>query len=170
MKSKMQKVTVQLGNYDRSLKNVTFIGELLKTRQDLDIPDDESQGTQYDLYRVKKGYRVFEKRWASGQGEKRQNYAKLSDVLTEAELLESFAIIANDAGIFEMVDLDDEQATENQKTVLLAANDEGTRLLPYTLANVEELIELAHFAVDQEEIPKDIKAEFKSALDRLGDH
>ena len=165
----MQKITVQLGNYDGSQRNITFTGELLKTRKELDIPDDDLQGTQYDLYQVKKGYRVFEKRWENGQGEKRQNYAKLSDVLTEAELLESFALIANDAGIFEKVDLDLEKAIENEKTVLLAVNDISARLLPYTLASVEELIELAHFLIDQEEIPKDIKVEFNNVLERLRD-
>ena len=166
---KTQQITVQIGNYDGSQTNVVFKGELLKTRREPDIPDDEWQGTQYDLYRVKKGYRVFEKRWANGHGEKRQNYAKLSDVLTETELLEDFAPLANEAGIFERLDLDAEEATENQKTVLLAANDSGSRLLPYTLANVEELIELGQCLVDQDDVPEDLRSDFKSALDRFGD-
>jgi len=162
--SKMQKVTVQLGNYDGSQTNVTFKGALLKTRKELDIPDDESSGASFDLYRVSKGYRVFEKRWTSGLGHKRQNYAKLSKVLTEAELLEDFAPLANEAGIFEKVDLDDEETFVNEKTVLLAVNDAGARLLPYTLAKVEELIELGMCLLDQEDVPQDVKADFEHAL------
>jgi hypothetical protein len=162
--SKMKKVTVQHGNYDGSQTNVVFKGELLKTRKELDIPGDESSGISYDLYRVSKGYRVFEKRWTSGQGQNRQNYAKLSGVLNEAELLENFAPLANDAGIFERLDLDFEEAIVNEKTVLLAVNDAGARLLPYTLAKVEELIELALCLLDQEDVPQDLKADFEHAL------
>jgi len=165
----MNKIIVQLGNYDGSLKNITFMGELLKNRQELDIPGDESQGTQYDLYQVKNGYRVFEKRWTTGQGEKRQNYAKLSNVLSEDMLLERFPLLANEIGIFEKEDLDTEDAIQNKKTVLLAANDEHTRLLPYTLENFEELIELARCSVDQDDVPEDLRKEFKAALDRFGD-
>jgi hypothetical protein len=163
---KMQKIAVQVGNYDGSLKNITFTGELQKTLQEFDAPNDESHGTQYDLYRVKKGYRVFERRWTNGQGENRQNYARLSDVLTEAELLEKFTLLANYAGIIETQDLDGE-INENEKTVLLAVNGSGARLLPYTLANVEELIELAHFLRDQENIPGDVQAEIKGTLERF---
>ena len=54
--------------------------------------------------------------------------------------------------------------SENRKTVLIAVNDEGARLLPYTLENVEELTELAFCLSDQEDIPEDLKAEFVSVL------
>jgi hypothetical protein len=162
--SKMKKVTIQLGNYDGSQRNVVFKGELLKTREDLDIPDDESYGTSYDLYRVSKGYRVFERRWASGQGKKRQNYAKLSKVLTETELLKDFALLANEAGIFEKLDLDFEEVTVSEKTVLLAVNEAGARLLPYMLAKVEALMELGLCLLDQEDVPQDLKAELEQAL------
>lgn len=104
---KMQKITVQIGSYAGAVKNVTFSGELLKTRREFDAPNDESHGTQHNLYRVSRGYRVYEKRWTNGGGVKRQNYAKLSKVLTKAELLEKFTLLANYAGIFEPVDLDE---------------------------------------------------------------
>ena len=165
--AKMHKISVQVGNYDGSQKNIVFMGALLTTRKVLDFPDDETSGTSYDLYRVKKGYRVFEKRWATGQGKKRQNYAKLSKVLREDELLEDYASLANEIGIVETLDLDDEEMIQTEKTILLAVNENSARLLPYTLANVDELIELAHFLVEQEEIPKDIRAEFKSAIGKF---
>ena len=167
----MKRITVQVGTYDGSQKNVVFTGELLKTQREFDAPNDESRGTQYELYRVPKGYRVYEKRWANGQGhQKRQNYAKLSRVLTQAELLEKFPLLANYAGIIATDNADpDELINENEKTILLAANAEGTRLLPYTLANVEELIELAFFVSAQEDIPEDIQTEFKGVLERLAD-
>ena len=162
--AKMHKITVQVGNYDGSQKNIVFMGTLLTTRKALDFPGDETSGTSYDLYRVKKGYRVFEKRWTIGQGKKRQNYAKLSKVLREDELLEDYASLANEIGIIETLDLDDEETIQTEKTILLAVNENSARLLPYTLANVEELMELAHFLIEQEEIPKDIRAEFEGVL------
>jgi hypothetical protein len=164
---KMKKVTVRLGQYDGSQREVTFLGELLANHQELDIPGVNLSGTSYDLYRVKRGYRVFEKRWMNGEGKDRQNYAKLSNVLSEDELLEQFALVANKAGIFEKQDLDFEQILESQKTVLLAVNSNGARLLPYTLSNVEELIELAHFVVDQEDVSKDIRGEFESVIGKI---
>ena len=167
--AKMHKITLQLGNYDGSQKNIVFMGTLLTTRKELDFPGNETSGTQYDLYRVKKGYRVFEKRWTTGQGKKRQNYAKLSKILREDELLEDFANLANEIGIVETLDLDDEEMIQTEKTILLAVNDSSAKLLPYTLANVEELMELAHFLIEQEEIPKDIRAEFESAIGKFED-
>ena len=167
--SEMQKITVRVGQYDGSQKEIAFIGELLKTQQEFDAPNDKSRGTEYSLYRVPKGaYRIYEKRWANGQGDRRKNYARLSRVYTEAELLEKFPILANRAGIFETEDIDtDSELDEDEKTVLLAADTKGTRLLPYTLANVEELIELAHFLLDQEDTPEEIRAEFESALEQI---
>jgi hypothetical protein len=103
----MAKVTVRVGNYDSSQKDITFSGELIASYQEFEVPKDQSIGTQYDLYKVRRGYRVFEKRWTNGGGAKRQNYAKLSKVLTKAELLEKFALVANYAGIFETVNFDD---------------------------------------------------------------
>ena len=163
----MQKITVQVGNYDGSQKSVIFTGELLKTQQEFDAPNDKSRGTEYILYRVPNGYRVHEKRWTNGQGKKRQNYAKLSRVLSERELLEKFAQLANYAGIMETEDLDSEEMIQTEKTILLAVNDSSAKLLPYTLANVEELIELAHFLIEQEEVSKDIRAEFESAIGKF---
>jgi len=163
----MQKITVRVGQYDGSQKEITFIGELLKTQQEFDAPNDKSRGTEYSLYRVPKGaYRVYEKRWMNGQGNKRKNYSRLSRVYTEAELLEKFPILANSVGIFEAENLDSE-LDEDEKTVLLAADTKGTRLLSYNLANVEELIELAHFLLDQKDVPEEIRGEFANALARF---
>ena len=55
---------------------------------------------------------------------------------------------------------------ENEETVLVAVNSntKEARLLPYTLANVEELIELALCLLDQEDVPQDLKADFEHAL------
>jgi len=162
----MEKITVRVGQYDGSQKEIVFIGELLKTQQEFDAPGDKSRGTEYTLYRLPKGaYRVYEKRWANGQGEKRKNYARLSRVYTQAELLEKFPLLANYAGIVETQDLDtDSELDEDEKTALLAADTKGTRLLSYSLANVEELIELAHFLLDQEDVPDGIKTEFEGVL------
>jgi len=166
----MEKITVRVGRYDGSQKEIVFIGELLETQQEFDAPGDKSRGTEYALYRVPRGaYRVYEKRWANGQGDKRKNYARLSRVYTQAELLEKFPLLANYAGIVETQDLDTgSELDEDEKTVLLAADTKGTRLLPYSLANVEELIELAHFVLDQKDIPEEIQGEFENALGRLG--
>ena len=161
----MKKVTVRVGQYDGSEKDIVFIGELRKTQQEFDAPNDKSRGTEYALYRVPQGYRVYEKRWANGQGQKRQNYAKLSKVLTQAELLKKFASLANYAGIFETEDLDTH--SENETTILLAVNRSSARLLPYTLANVDELIEMGRFLLDQEDVPDDIQAEIKGVIDRI---
>jgi len=162
----MEKITVRVGQYDGSQKEIVFIGEFLKTQQEFDAPGDKSRGTEYTLYRLPKGaYRVYEKRWANGQGEKRKNYARLSRVYTQAELLEKFPLLANYAGIVETQDLDtDSELDEDEKTALLAADTKGTRLLSYSLANVEELIELAHFLLDQEDVPDGIKTEFEGVL------
>ena len=160
----MQKITVRVGQYDGSEKDVVFTGELLQTQQEFDAPNDESRSTEYSLYRVPKGYRVFEKRRVSGQGQKRQNYAKLSNALNEKELLKRFPTLANYAGIFEKEDLD---GSEIQKAILLSASATGTQLLPYTLANVQELIELSHFLLNQEDVPEKIKGEFQNALGRF---
>ena len=54
--------------------------------------------------------------------------------------------------------------SENGKTVLMAVNDVGARLLPYTLENVENLTELAFCLSDQEDIPEDLKADFVRAI------
>ena len=165
----MKKITVQLGNYDGSLRNITFLGDLLKTIKDLDYPDDERSGTSYDLYHVKKGYRVYEKRWTNGKGTDRQNYAKLSKVLSEDELLEEFPFLANAVGIFETKDLDNEQTIENEKTVLLAVNEDRARLLPYTLASVEELIDLGYLVLSQDDVSNKIKGKFKSVIGKFED-
>ena len=53
---------------------------------------------------------------------------------------------------------------ENEKTVLVAVNGKGARLLPYTLANVEELIELAFGLSEERDIPEDLRAELVHAL------
>ena len=55
----------------------------------------------------------------------------------------------------------------DEKTVLLAASATNTRLLPYSLSNVEELIELAHFLLDQHDVPEEIRGEFETALARF---
>ena len=136
----MQRITVKVGSYDGSQKNVVLTGDLLKTQQEFDAPGDESRGTEYSLYRVPKGYRVYEKRWANGGAQKRQNYAKLSKVLTEAELLKKFTQLANYAGIIETEDADSEEQTgKNEKTVLLVASVEGTQLLPYHKSKKRDL-------------------------------
>lgn len=164
----MQRITLQVGKYDGPQKKVVFMGELLETQQEFDAPNDQSRGIEYALYRVPKGYRVYEKRWTDGQGEKRQNYAKLSKVLSEAELLKKFDTLADYAGIPDIPDLDpDLEPSENGKTLLLAVNHSSARLIPYTLANVEELIELAHFLLDQHDVPEEIRGEFENALARF---
>lgn len=117
----MEKITVRVGRYDGSQKDIVFIGELLKTQQEFDAPGDKSRGTEYTLYRVPNGYKVYERRWANGQGQKRQNYAKFSRVYTQTELLEKFPLLANYAGIFETEEVDDE-ISEKEKTILLAAS------------------------------------------------
>jgi hypothetical protein len=53
---------------------------------------------------------------------------------------------------------------ENEKTVLVAVNGKGARLLPYTLANVEELIELAFGLSEEHGIPEDLQADIAHAL------
>jgi hypothetical protein len=55
---------------------------------------------------------------------------------------------------------------ENEKTVLVAVNSntKEARLLPYTLANVEELIELAFGLSEERDIPEDLRAELIHAL------
>ena len=159
----MKQITVRVGNYNDSQENITFIGELLKTIQEFDSLNDKLQGREYNLYKVRRGYRVFEKRWTNGLGENRENYAKLSDVLKQTELLEKFTFFVNYPEIFEAVKADKE------KTILLAANRNNSRLLSYTLENIEQLIELGHFLLDQEEIPDDVKSEFKNVLDEIED-
>ena len=54
---------------------------------------------------------------------------------------------------------------ENKKTVLVAVNSDTkeARLLPYTLADIEELVELAH-CLEYEDIPEDLKKEFADVL------
>ncbi len=160
----MQKVTVQVGYLDGSLKNITFTGKLLIIRQELDNVGDDSRGTDYSLYRVKKGYRVFEKRWIKIKGKQKQNYSKLSGVFTKEELLEKFAVLANEAGMIETVDIDTKQKStqEDKKTFLVAVDGDSKKawVLSYTLENVEKLIELGKYLVDQEDVPEDIKDDF----------
>ncbi|MGC1376665.1 MAG: hypothetical protein WA821_10590 [Anaerolineales bacterium] len=54
---------------------------------------------------------------------------------------------------------------EKERTVLLAVNSKGARLLPYTLADVEELAELISYLLSPEGIPEDLKADALSALE-----
>ncbi|MGC1376445.1 MAG: hypothetical protein WA821_09485 [Anaerolineales bacterium] len=54
---------------------------------------------------------------------------------------------------------------EKERTVLLAVNSKGARLLPYTLADVEELAELISYFLSPEGIPEDLKADALSALE-----
>jgi len=58
-----------------------------------------------------------------------------------------------------------ETEAEKEKTVLLAVNSKSARLLPYTLANVEEWAEMITYFLRLESIPENLKADALSALE-----
>ena len=64
---------------------------------------------------------------------------------------------------------EDEAEAEKEKTILVAVDGDRKRmrLLPYTLANVEELVEITFYLLSSEIIPEDLKAEILSALEPL---
>jgi len=103
----MEKQCVEIGYKFGSRKKVHFNGEKIADRTFLDDPPHDSRGTYNELYKVNGGYRVLSKCWSHWQGEEGDNQTFLSPVLTEANLLELHTALANDAGIIESIDLDE---------------------------------------------------------------
>ena len=64
---------------------------------------------------------------------------------------------------------ENEVEAEKEKTVLVAvaSDSKQARLLPYSLANVEELVEIIFYLLSLEIIREDLKAEVLSALEPL---
>ena len=62
-----------------------------------------------------------------------------------------------------------EQKSEGERTVLVAVKSQSKEawLLPYTLENVDELIELSQCLLDQDDIPQDIKTDFGRMLELI---